>query len=484
MNKKRKYAYAAMTSACLVIAVIVVLNIVVATLSKKVNLNVDMTGARILDFDEKTYEITGNLDMDVDIISLVPEDGETDELKQIDEILKKYEVLSDHITYKRVDTKKNPAYLANYNYDGMPLNKTESPNYHIIFETERASEVVSIDSLIVLNTDYDRMQNKISDDKIIKPKFLHAEHYFTSSILKVVKGSDINVYVASGAKLSADDMKSVMPGTGYNFKPLSLTSEDIPADADVIAIVSPISDYSESEIDKVAVFLENGGDVQVFVDPDEDKFDEKYPNLSRFLGEWGIVVGDGYVYDGEKYQDGRSNIIATIPENGFTDTVMNNPGIDKTKIMFSLSRPVSAKDKNGAHAYTLATTSGDGYLKFSAKTSDDIYDKNAGDKKIQSDLAVISARENIGDEGTTQSRIFVCGTSNFIIMNTDLYSELTNFMIGTQSSTVLIMPKDIDKANVVIKQSTVYVYAFVVVAMIPVIILAIGFIIWIKRRHL
>lgn len=484
MNKKRKYAYAAMTSACLVIAIIVVLNIVVATLSKKVNLSLDMTEAKILDFDEKTYDIINNLDMDVDIISLVPESAETDEIKQIDEILKKYEVLSDHINYKRVDTKKNPAYLANYNYDGVPLNKTESPNYHIIFETERANEVVSIDSLIVLNTDYDRIQGKTSDDKIIKPKFLHAEHYFTSAILKVVKGSDINIYVASGSRLKADDMKKVIPGSGYNFIPISLTTDDIADDADVIAIVSPISDYSESEIDKVALFLENGGDVQVFIDPDEEKFDEKFPNLSKFLGEWGINVGDGYVYDDAKYQDGRSNIIATIPENGFTDSVMNNPEIDKTKIMFSLSRPVSAKDTNGAYAYSLASTSDEGYIKFSAKTSDDIYDKNAGDKKVQSDLAVISTRANPGDVETSHSRIFVCGTSNFIILNTDLYSELTNFMIGTETSTVLIMPKDIDKANVVIKQSTVYVYAFVVVAVIPVIILAIGFIIWIRRRHL
>ena len=53
-----------------------------------------------------------------------------------------------------------------------------------------------------------------------------------------------------------------------------------------------------------------------------------------------------------------------------------------------------------------------------------------------------------------------------------------------QPSSVYIAPKNIVQDKVVISQAAIYVYAFVSAALIPVIILAAGFIIWARRRHL
>ncbi|MBQ4630300.1 MAG: Gldg family protein [Clostridia bacterium] len=477
MNKKRKYAYAAMTFACLVIAVVVVLNIVVIALSDRMNLNIDMTPSKILDFDKKTHEIVDGLDMDVNIYSLVPQDSETDELKQIDEILKKYDTMSEFVHYKRIDTKKNPGYLANYSYDGVTLNKTEQPNYHIVFETERDYEVVDVNSLLPVE----------EDEKL--PKMLWAEQYFTSAILKVVKGSDINIYVVSGHnEIPAQEIKKVVPGSGYNFTDLALATGDIPEDADMIAIVSPKTDYTESEIEKISLFLDKGGDVHAFIDPyfgSEEAmqpYANQFPNLSTLFGEWGITVKDGYVYDGneDNFSETRSNIIATIPENTVTDEIFRSPTVNKSSVYISLARPVAAKNKNDIYAYTVAQTSEDGYIKYTSRPASDVYDSTA-DERIQSELAVLTARTNPANN--TSSRFFVAGASNIIISNPELYGELINFTTDS-GNTVFIMPKDIERANVVIKQSTVYMYAFVVVALIPVIILAFGFIIWIRRRHL
>ncbi|MBQ4526850.1 MAG: Gldg family protein [Clostridia bacterium] len=464
MNKKKKYAYAAMTSASLAIAVIIVINIIVVALSDKVNLNIDMTKGGILDFDKQTIDIVNNLDMDVNIISLIPESNETDEFKQIDEILNKYNTMSDHITYTRVDTKKNPVYLANYSYEGTVLNQTKYPNYHIIFETERAAEVVDVNSVVPID----------EEERILKE--LKAEQYFTSAILKVTKGSDINVYLSSGhgEMYSAEDMKQFVPGSGYNFKDLSLGTQDIPDDADMIVIVSPKNDYSISEIDKMAYFLDMGGDIQVMVDYNTPELN----NLFTLLGEWGISVESGLVCDDNSnhFTESRTALLPVIHQNDVTENLM----ISGMNIMFPSSRPVRAENKNDIVAYTIASTSEDGYIKPDVTSiHQDVFEP--GDVRRTSDVAVLSARYNYSND--TSTRVFVSGTSGFVVANQKFYSELVTYMTD-KSNTVFIQSKDIEQSKVLISQSTIYLYAFVVIALIPIIIIVAGFIIWVKRRHL
>ena len=98
MNKKRKYAYAAMTSACLAIAVILIINVIAFVMSDKISLSLDFTKGGILDFSDTTKDVISELDMDVRIISLIPKSDVNREMIQLDEVLKKYDTMSDHIT--------------------------------------------------------------------------------------------------------------------------------------------------------------------------------------------------------------------------------------------------------------------------------------------------------------------------------------------------------------------------------------------------
>ncbi len=88
MNKKRKYAYAAMTSSALAIAVIIVINIIAAVASDKFSLSLDLTKDKVLDLSDTTKQVISELDMDVNIISLIPTADTNREMIQIDELLK------------------------------------------------------------------------------------------------------------------------------------------------------------------------------------------------------------------------------------------------------------------------------------------------------------------------------------------------------------------------------------------------------------
>lgn len=465
MNKKRKYAYAAMTSAALAIAVIVILNIIALAVSDKISLSLDFTKGGILDFDDTTKQVISELDMDVRIISLVPQSDVNREMVQVDEILKKYDTMSDRITYERADAQKNPALLTSYKVNGEPL----TDGYNIIFETDRMNTVVSINDLIIMYKDN-------TNDAVLSGA-LKAEHYFTSALLKVTKGSDINAYVTAGhgEKYDSEDFKTdILPTTGYMFHDYQIMSDPIPENADMIIIAAPKSDYSADEVNKLSAYLSSGGSLQVFIDPTTPSLD----TLFGFLSEWGITVNDGLVGDDDSshYTKYRTTLIPDIEQNDMTESV----SYDNTQVIFPVARPVSAKDKNDITAYTIASTSESGFVKSNIYSVYDVFE--AGDTKAVSDVAVMTTRPNYSGK---PPKVFVSGSVAFLEVrsNTNFYTGLMASMTD-QPYSIYIQPKNIVQDRVAISQSTIYVYSFIVIVLIPVIILACGFVIWIKRRHL
>ncbi len=465
MNKKRKYGYAAMTSAALAIAVVILINIIAAVASNKVSLSLDLTKDSVLDFNQQTKDVISELDMDVRIISLIPKDDTNREMTQLDEILEKYDALSNHITYERADAKKNPALLSSYKVNGEPL----TDSYNIIFETDRMHTVVSVNDIILF------LKDNINGNYVSGA--LLAEQHFTSALLKVTKGSDINAYISTGhgEKFDAEEFKTnILPGTGYIFHDISFMSSDIPKDADVVIIASPQTDYSADEVEKINSYLMNGGSVQLFVDPTTPPLN----NLFTLLGEWGIEIGDGLLADDDAshYAKYRTSLIADLIENDMTNSMPSG----NMQIIFPVSRPVKAENKNDITAYRVASTSDKGYIKSDIYSMYDTFEQ--GDTKAQSDVAVMATRPNY--EGR-MPKLFVSGSVAFLEVrsNTNFYTNLMATMTD-QPYSIYIQPKNILESRVTINQALVYVYVFITAILIPILIISFGLITWIKRRHL
>ncbi len=465
MNKKRKYGYAAMTSAALAIAVVILINIIAAVASNKISLSIDLTKGGVLDFNEQTTDVISELDMDVRIISLIPKSDTNREMTQLDEILKKYDSLSDRITYERADAQKNPALLSSYKVNGAPL----TDSYNIIFETDRMHTVVSVNDIVIF------VKDNIKGNYVSGA--LTAEQHFTSAILKVTKGSDINAYISSGhgEKFDAEEFKTnVLPATDYIFHDLPLMSQNIPDNADVLIIASPQTDYLAEEVEKINSYLMGGGSVQVFVDPTTRYLD----NLFTLLREWGIEVGNGLLADDDAshYAKYRTSIIADIEDNEMTNA-MPSGNID---VIFPVSRPITAQNKNDISAYTLASTSESGFIKSDIYSMYDTFE--AGDTRAKSNIAVMVTRPNYKGK---MPKLFVSGSVAFLEVraNTSFYTNLMSAMTD-QPYSIYIQPKSILESRVTINQAMIYIYVFISAILIPILIISFGLITWIKRRHL
>lgn len=474
-KKKKKYSYTAATSTALVLAAILILNAIVAVLGNKINLKLDMTKDNILSFSDTTNDVIKNLKMDVNIISLIPTSDTNREMIQIDEVLKKYDLASDKITYQRIDAKKNPAVLNKYPLDGKAL----SSDYYIIFESERMHHVVSVDDLLIVYAN-------ANHSDIFLSGALKAEQYFSSAIVKVTEGSEINAYVLNGhgEKFNAENFtKNIFPGAGYSFKDISLSGEDIPENADVLIISSPETDYSNDEISKIDEFTRRGGDIEVIVDADSGEL----TNLYAYMAEWGISFETGVAADDHagNYTGNKLSIIAQINKNDITNTM----GIENQAVLFPFARPITLNEKVNVSHTVLATTGENGYVKQNIYFTDDSFTE--GDVRKKSNLSVIASRQNSID---SVSHMAVLGTSYFIGMsqekNYDILNSAANrkFLTGLmnymtdQPSNFYIMPKNIVQDEVVINQLSIYLYTMVTVVFIPLVIIALGIIIWLRRR--
>ncbi len=474
-KKKQKYSYTAATSTALILAAILILNAIVSVLGNKINLKLDMTKDNILSFSDTTNEVIGNLKTGVNIISLIPQSDTNREMIQIDEVLKKYDMASDKITYKRVDAKKNPAVLNKYPLDGKPLDG----DYYVIFESERMHHVVSVDDLLIVYAN-------ANHSDIFLSGALKAEQYFSSAIVKITEGSEINAYVSKGhgEKFTAENFaKDVFPGAGYSFKDISLSGDDIPQDADVLIIASPETDYSNDEISKIDAFSRRGGDIQIISDTDSGEL----ANLYGYMDEWGLSFTQGIAADEDagNYSSDKLSLIAKINKNDITDSM----GVEGQAVLFPLTRPIEFKEKVNISHEVLATTGKNGYVKHNVYSTNDSFED--GDIKKQSNLSVVATRQySIEDV----SHMSVLGTSYFIgIPQTGNYSILNStanrkFLTGLmnymtdQPSNFYIMPKNIVQDEVVINQMSIYLYTMVTVVFIPLFIIAFGIIIWLRRR--
>ena len=477
-NKKRRYAYTAMTSALLMIVAIIILNLVISVASAKLPLKLDLTRDNILSFSDTTKDVIKNLDTKVNIISLIPQTDNSREMLQIDEVLKKYDTSSGKIKYTRVDTKRNPAVLNKYKLDGKAL----ASDYYVIFETERMYSVVSVNDLLMMYKD--------KDTQSILAGALSAEQYFSSAIVKVTKGSNITAYVSTGHGecFTSDNFKNnILPGSGYEFKDISLSNEDIPQKADMLILASPETDYSAEEIEKIDAYLKTGGDIAII----GDTVTGDLTNLFAYMEEWGVSFDYGMAADDDQsnYAGYKTYILGQAEDN----EIVNTMGVSSQQIVFPLARPVVIKDAIGVAATPLVTTGENGYIKQNVYSSVDSFEE--GDIRKKSKLAVMLTTQKSIDNS---SHMFVIGTSLFM---GDYSSETSQFYtlldesgnrkfcsgvfayMTDQPSSFYIMPKNIVQDKVIIDQLSIYIYTMITVVVIPVVILAWGLITWLRRRH-
>jgi ABC-type uncharacterized transport system involved in gliding motility auxiliary subunit len=126
---------------------------------------------------------------------------------------------------------------------------------------------------------------------------MQAEYAFTSAILEVTGISQKKVYFLTGHAEASIDASFSKAAEGlrddlYLVDTLNLmTNPSIPDDCAVLIIAAPQNAMTDSELDIIGSYLENGGQALVLTNPDP------LPDIESIISPWGVGIGEGTIID-------------------------------------------------------------------------------------------------------------------------------------------------------------------------------------------
>ena len=478
-SRKFKYGTLATIFTIVFIVAIVLVNVLMGYLTDRYVLEIDMTSESLFEISEDTMEVLDDLAEPITVTVLAEETtyrDSTELLSNIYEILQRYEALAaGKITVRYINPTVNPKVIEQYDILG------DLTSNDIIIESEKRIKKLSPTTMYNSQTD---------DEGTTYYVGLRAEQKLTSAILyctadtvakaAYIRGHNEDYYM--------DELDSLLTTANYEVSSVILAREDIPEDINLIIISSPTVDFSLEEIAKLDEYFANGGDAIISMTPNTS---EELRNLNLFFEEWGIKYSDNVVFDSAQALSGYPMyVVPNIPTvEGITDNlntrnqfalVVGGRAIEMTNtqtssdyvtVLMSSSDTSYAKNINDvAYGYDQTDTDAVGPFNLAVMTERYVYDKNLN-----------STRSSVLFVNAGMITDSVLEASNFL--NSSYLTAALNF-INDDTDAVIIPDKDFVSTTLNILTWQVMVVFWVVVVAIPLAILALGVIVWARRRHL
>jgi ABC-type uncharacterized transport system involved in gliding motility auxiliary subunit len=140
------------------------------------------------------------------------------------------------------------------------------------------------------------------------------EEQLAGGILRVLRGTTRRVFFTAGhgergpegGSESYARLAAALVTENYRPDSLSLTADDVPADATLVVVAGPRHDFLPPEIERLASYLKNGGSVLFLLEPGS------LPNLAELLRSMGIKAGDDVIVDRERSIVGTDGLAAVV----------------------------------------------------------------------------------------------------------------------------------------------------------------------------
>ena len=356
-----------------VLALLIVVNLFVSALPTTLT-KYDISSTQLYSITSNTKVVVNALEQDVTIYWVV-QSGEEDDV--IENLLGKYESLSDHITVAKRNPDVYPTFTQQYTDE-------EVPNNSLIVESGDRYRYISYNDIYVTESSMYSYTYSTSFD---------GEGAITSAIDYVVTEDLPQLYVLEGhgeAELPST-FSDQLEKENYEVNTLSLlTVDEVPAEADCVLIYAPSTDLSDEEVTMLEDYVAGGGKLLVSAGPTEDG---TLTNLYSLLENYGVTAAEGIVVeeDREHYAFGAPYVLLPdLASSDVTDSLID----ESYYALMPISQGLTVGSTENGTVTELLTTSDTAFSK-AAGYSLSTYDKEDGD--IDGPFAVgVSIEDNGG----------------------------------------------------------------------------------------
>ena len=464
-SRKAKKGSLAVAILAVFIAIIVLINFAAHLLTERFpNLQFDMTASGTYQLQKDTETYLKQLDKDITLYVLTSENtfkggmnaySGAQYFVQADKLLHKMAAASSHVTLKFIDLTTNPTFTGKYEN----IDDEETFSYYGYY----AYTATTIEQAVV------------------------------TGMLDVTTGDKVGVDFITGSgeeEESYSAMKALLKQNAYDVKDVNLTTKDLHKDAKIAVLFAPTVDLSEKAVDKLEKWLDNDGEngkTLIYMPMDVHT---ETPNLDALLREYGLEVSDGLCFctNNNYYLQSVYMFLAEYNNTDYTSTLKN---ASIPTIVYN-SRNVVIKDESKATSL-LNLTQSVGMLPFNVDTSK-IESGEDLEKYMTADgvnLAALGSKSSPDDAKAAKiavfgspymfSKTFVSTTS---YNNANYLVNFCNTVSGREDMGVTINSAAIDGGELgVTNSSTTVAVGLIFIVLIPLGVLIVGLILYIRRRN-
>ncbi len=324
-SKKFKHGSVSIALVIVIVAAVILVNAIFTALSDKYLWYVDMTAESIYTLSDAAKDLLAaefNTAKPVLITFCAEKDilEQSAEQRMAHNTLRDIANLYDNIEIRYVDIYTNPSAVAAYKvHTSQAINSqsiiiaSENANGTMECRVHSLSSLFSVDSSTGMATGYNGEQKLISSLLAVTQDQMPIACFTTNH----EEANNENLYY----------LAQTLYDTGYEFQGVDLATEDLPAEARLLVIFDPQSDFLSAndnvdELAKIDKFLADKNALMVFVD-DETPW-HKMPNLDDFLIEWGIEAAR-YDEAQDNNRENDENLLIqdkthSFDDNGYTVT--------------------------------------------------------------------------------------------------------------------------------------------------------------------
>ena len=445
---------------CIVLALLVVVNLLAGALPANLT-KLDISSSKLYSITSNTKAVVNALEQDVTIYWIV-QSGKEDDV--IDNLLAKYESLSDHIEVVKRNPDVYPAFARQY------TDETVSNNALVVVSGEKYRYVPYSDIYVSQGSAYSYSYTTSFD----------GEGAITSAIDYVVSTQLPILYTLEGHGETAlpDTFASQLEKENVETESLSLLNVDeIPEDAAALMIHAPASDISGEEAKMLSEYVKSGGKLLILAGPVADG---ELTNLYGILSDYGVSAVQGIVSESDRSHYAFQAPYVLLPDLGDSD--ITAPLAEKNYMAIV---PIAAGLQiSGDSAVSLLNTTDSAYSKI-AGYQQTTYEKEDGDIDGPFSLGV-----DIQDHSSGRIMFF---TSSYLLddmynayssgANNDMVMNALSALMGDRQA-MSIRSKSLNYNYLTISESAASTIKLVMIGLVPLCYLAMGVVTVLEKRRM
>lgn len=452
----------------IVIVLVVILNLVIA----KMDITIDLSSDHKYTLTEDTKKLVNGIKDEIKLYYMCQEGNQQ---VAIEKVLDQYNGLG--------------------NIEVIDKDPVVYPN----FAKQYTDEEIADNDVIVVNVTKDKKEVVSSADMLIQDmdyttggytSTLDAEGQITAALQSVTSDNSVKLYYTTGhgeTELNAS-MTEIFKKSNIETSELATLSEaSVPTDCNILLINGPVYDFNETEYKMLSAYFENGGKAMIFVNALPAK---EMTHFYKLLSDYGVNVVDGFVMDSENSYNSQNPTMffGSEQEHEITAEVTQTTPV----MMYACKGFTMQSDvRSTLTMEPLLTTSETSFSKVDGNSTTLEKEEKDISGPFNVGVAITDAyAENTQGAGKA-TKIALYGTSNFNAAdfiatnqfgNRSMILNSITWLTGGETATLAVPTRSLTMEMVSIAEGDRVFFTVLLVVIIPLALLALGFVIWFRRR--